>query len=384
MLSRRGLRTPFLRIAKDGAVVDPKRFTTSGGAGAEVADQVSSEAVLRLFAEGSTVVLQGLHRLWPPVIEFADQLAADLGHPTQVNAYITPPSSRGFSPHYDVHDVFVLQVAGEKHWRIHAPVLADPLRTQPWPDRADDVAAAAEQEPVIDAVLRPGDALYLPRGFIHSAEALGAISAHLTIGVHSVTRWSAAESALDLVRNLAADDPHLRASFPLGLDLADPDGVRDDVAAVIAGLRDWLGRVDPDQVADRLRAQTWAQVRPEPVTPLAQSTAAAALTDDAVLQVRRRLRCVLRDGPDGGVTLLAGRRSHSFPGDVRDALAALLAAGDLKVGDLPGLDPTDRLTLARRLVTESVVTVPGVHLAAGPGGGAGHDGSRGDELWADR
>jgi len=47
LLSRRGLRTPFLRIAKDGAVVDPKRFTTSGGAGAEVADQVSSDAVLR-------------------------------------------------------------------------------------------------------------------------------------------------------------------------------------------------------------------------------------------------------------------------------------------------------------------------------------------------
>jgi len=319
---------------------------------------VSSDAVLRLFADGSTVVLQGLHRLWPPLIEFADQLAADLGHPTQVNAYITPPSSRGFSPHYDVHDVFVLQVAGEKHWRIHSPVLADPLRTQPWQDRADDVAAAAQGEPVIDAVLRPGDALYLPRGYIHSAEALGAISAHLTIGVHSVTRWSAAESALDLVRSLAADDPALRASLPFGLDLADPAAVRDDVAAVITGLRDWLGRVDPDLVTDRLRARTWAQVRPEPVAPLAQSSAAAALADDAVLRVRRRLRCVLRDGPDGGVTLLAGRRSLDFPAAERAALSALLAAGELKVGDLPCLDPADRLTLARRLVTESIATVP--------------------------
>jgi len=182
---------------------------------------------------------------------------------------------------------------------------------------------------------------------------------------------SAAESALDLVRGLAAEDPRLRASFPLGLDLADPGGVRDDVAAVIAGLQDWLGRVDPDQVADRLRARTWAQVRPEPVAPLAQSTAAAALTDDAVLQVRRRLRCVLRDAPDGGVTLLAGRRSHSFPGDVREALTALLDAGELKVGDLPGLDPADRLALARRLVTESVATVPV------------HHGPHGDGLWAD-
>ncbi|MCW2634172.1 MAG: hypothetical protein JWQ99_539 [Blastococcus sp.] len=364
LLSRRGLRTPFLRIAKEGVVVDPKRFTGSGGAGAEIADQVSSEAVLRLFADGSTVVLQGLHRLWPPLIEFADQLAADLGHPTQVNAYITPPSSRGFSPHYDVHDVFVLQVAGEKHWRIYSPVLADPLRTQPWTDRAAEVAAAAEQEPVIDTVLRPGDVLYLPRGFLHSATALGEISAHLTVGIHPVTRWAAAESALDLVRTLAADDPAMRGSLPLGLDLSDPGAVRDEVTAVLEGLRSWLGRLDPADVADRLRASAWAQVRPAPVAPLAQSAAAAALTTGTVLRLRERLRCALRNAPDGGVRLLGGRRTHTFPEAARPALEALLAAGELKVGDLPGLDDGERLTLARRLVTEGIGTVPDAGGAA--------------------
>nr|WP_091110927.1 cupin domain-containing protein [Geodermatophilus dictyosporus] len=366
LLSRRGLRTPFLRIAKDGQVVDATRFTSSGGAGAEIADQVSSDAVLRLFADGSTVVLQGLHRLWPPLIEFADQLAADLGHPTQVNAYVTPPSSRGFSPHYDVHDVFVLQVAGEKHWTIHEPVLPDPLRTQPWTDRSAAVAAAAEREPVIDAVLRPGDALYLPRGYLHSAVALGQTSAHLTIGVHPVTRWAAAESALDLVRVLAAEDRELRRSLPLGLDLADPGSVRDEVRAVVAALGDWLDRVDPDEVADRLRSRTWAQVRPEPVAPLAQATAAAALTPDSVLRLRRRLRVALREGDGDRVVLLGGRRRHEFPAATRPALAALLAAGELKVADLTGLDPDDRLTLARRLVTESIALVAD---AASPGSG---------------
>ncbi|MGY1623283.1 cupin domain-containing protein [Geodermatophilus sp. SYSU D00965] len=314
--------------------------------------------MLRLFADGSTVVLQGLHRLWPPLIEFADQLAADLGHPTQVNAYVTPPSSRGFSPHYDVHDVFVLQVAGEKHWRIHEPVLPDPLRTQPWNDRAAAVAAAAERDPVIDAVLRPGDALYLPRGYLHSAVALGEISAHLTVGVHPVTRWAAAESVLDLVRVLAAEDPALRGSLPLGVDLADPAVVRDDVTAVVAGLKEWLDRVDPAEVADRLRARTWAQVRPEPVPPLAQATAAAALSPDTVLRVRRRLRCWLGEPGDGRVTLVAGRRTLELPADTRPALAGLLAAGELKVADLPGLDAADQLTLARRLVTESIAVVP--------------------------
>ena len=377
LLSTRGLRTPFLRIAKDGAVVDPKRFTSPQGAGAEVADQVSSDAVLRLFAEGSTVVLQGLHRLWPPLIAFANQLAADLGHPTQVNAYVTPPSSRGFSPHYDVHDVFVLQVAGEKHWTIHEPVLSDPLRTHPWTDRPDEVAAAAQRPPVIDTVLRPGDALYLPRGYIHSAVALGEISAHLTIGVHPVTRWGAVESALDLVRMLAAEDPSLRSSLPLGVDLADPSTTTEDVAAVIDGLQRALAEVDPAAVADSLRSRAWAQVRPAPVSPLAQSAALAALDADTVLRVRPLLRAQLREPVGDRVALVAGRRTHDLPADTHPALAALLAAGELKVGDLPGLGAADQLTLARRLVTQSIAIVPD----ARPGGTA-HDGSSDDRTGA--
>ena len=50
----------------------------------------------------------------------------------QINAYITPPQSQGFAPHHDVHDVFVLQVSGRKHWTIHAPVVDDPLGNQPF------------------------------------------------------------------------------------------------------------------------------------------------------------------------------------------------------------------------------------------------------------
>ena len=84
--------------------------------GAGVADQVSDDKLVRLFADGATMVLQGLHRVWPPIIAFSQQLAAELGHPVQANAYVTPPQNQGFSDHYDVHDVFVLQIAGEKRW----------------------------------------------------------------------------------------------------------------------------------------------------------------------------------------------------------------------------------------------------------------------------
>ena len=42
--------------------------------------------------------------------------------------------------------------------------------------------------PRIDAVFEPGDVLYLPRGWIHSAVAQGGTSIHLTIGVRAATR----------------------------------------------------------------------------------------------------------------------------------------------------------------------------------------------------
>jgi JmjC domain len=269
LLSRRGLRTPFLRMAKDGVVVPASSFTRSGGVGATVADQIDSGAVARLFADGTTIVIQALHRIWPPVIEFAGRLRDDVGHPVQVNAYVTPPSSRGFSAHYDVHDVFVLQLAGEKRWVVHEPVFEAPLQSQPWTERRSDVERAAQARPPLDVVLRPGDALYLPRGFIHAAEALGGISAHLTVGIHVVTRHAIVEELVALAR----DDVDVRRSLSLGLDLSDASAAA-EVAATISALRRILGEMDEDAVVERLQATLAAMTPPPRVSPLAEAAAA--------------------------------------------------------------------------------------------------------------
>ena len=82
----------------------------------------------------------GLHRLSPPLIEFVRDAVDDIGHPVQANAYITPPGNRGFDFHYDVHDVFVLQVSGTKRWIVHEPVHRHPLPSQPWTDHRDQIA----------------------------------------------------------------------------------------------------------------------------------------------------------------------------------------------------------------------------------------------------
>lgn len=37
------------------------------------------------------------------------------------NIYLTPPNSQGFAPHYDDIEAFVLQIEGEKHWKLYKP-----------------------------------------------------------------------------------------------------------------------------------------------------------------------------------------------------------------------------------------------------------------------
>jgi lysine-specific demethylase/histidyl-hydroxylase NO66 len=351
LLSRRGLRTPFLRLARRGAVLDSGSFTGPGGAGAEVADQVRDDRVAALFADGTTVVLQALHRLWPPVIDFCTRLAAELGHPVQANAYVTPPSSQGFSAHYDVHDVFVLQLAGRKHWTVHAPVHPDPLRDQPWSAHAAAVAVRArDDEPVIDTVLEPGDALYLPRGWLHAATALGEVSAHLTVGVHVVTGYALVQALTALV----ADDPALRASLPLGLDVADPDALAPHVDAIRDALVAAVARVPAERVARRVRQRVWDGTRPEPVRPVAGAAFADGLAAGDV--VRRRLGLGHRVVARGDrVVLELADREIALPAATAPALRVLLDGDPHAVGSLPGMDHDDQLVLVRRLLREGVL-----------------------------
>ena len=54
LVSRRGLRRPFVRVAKNGQTLPDSAFTSGGGVGANIADQVSDDKLLRLFADASS------------------------------------------------------------------------------------------------------------------------------------------------------------------------------------------------------------------------------------------------------------------------------------------------------------------------------------------
>jgi len=351
LVSRRGLRAPFLRVAKDGTTFGDRSFTAGAGVGAGIGDQVSDDKLVGLFAGGATLVLQGLHRVWPPLLDFAQSLAADLGHPVQVNAYVTPPASRGFDDHYDVHDVFVLQVGGDKRWRIHRPVHPAPLRDQPWTDHRSAVAQEAQAEPLLDAVLRPGDCLYLPRGYLHAATALGGVSTHVTIGVHTWTRFSLAEQLVAEALAQLCADPAVRSSLGLGAALGDPGATADDLELVRSRLLDAVTQVRAEDVAGRLAERARGAQRAAPVGPLAQLQAASTLRHSDTLSMRPHLAASLVEAPDGGTTLRS--RAGDVPLEPAEAaVVRLLLDGETATAADLGADLTRRLLAAAVLVVE--------------------------------
>jgi bifunctional lysine-specific demethylase and histidyl-hydroxylase NO66 len=310
--------------------------------------------VLREFGAGATIVLQGLHRSWPALQVFTRRLAAELGHPAQVNAYITPESSRGFEPHYDVHDVFVLQVSGEKHWLVHAPVREHPLADEPWSGRRAAVESRARDEPVIDVVLRAGDALYLPSGWLHSAVARQGTSIHLTVGV-------AALSGADVIRELVAEisrNPELRAPLPVSGSDAGPDvleGAVQQVAKAFAQEVDaQLAGGGPARTASALRRSLQRMTRPEQVAPLATLDAVNDLPAEAVVRLRQGLAAHVHVDRSG-VHLAADGQALRLPAECETGIRALASGQPLPAGALPGLDEADSLVVTRRLLRSGML-----------------------------
>jgi bifunctional lysine-specific demethylase and histidyl-hydroxylase NO66 len=356
LLAERGVRAPFIRVAQDGRLLDRADYLGPAGFGAEITDQVDTAKLLGRFAAGASIVLQGLHRLWPPLIDFVRALVDDLGHPVQANAYVTPPGSRGFDPHYDVHDVFVLQVSGSKHWAIHRPVHVDPLDDQPWTDHRSAIEQRAGDDPFLDTTLHEGDALYLPRGWLHSARSMDALSIHLTIGVATLTRMDVIRAVVDQL----ADLDEFRGSLAMGGDPSDRDQMASAATKIVAQLTDVLrDRTTElsDGAARRLSDRHAARTRPVAVRPLATLD---ALADAATVAVRWRHGLVgTLETVGDRVLLRLPDRTIAFPGSCAAALAAVHACAVVTASTLPGLDVDDGAVVVRRLLREAVVVPAG-------------------------
>ena len=101
---------------------------------------VTSDGVYNMYLlyrsyhdEGCSLTLDRLDLRCGSVAALCKDLEGALEHPVAANLYLTPPRAQAFPPHFDTHDVFILQLEGSKQWRIYDG--EDPSSRWPTPRR---------------------------------------------------------------------------------------------------------------------------------------------------------------------------------------------------------------------------------------------------------
>ncbi len=129
---------------------------------------------------GASLVFPGFQHRSVPYKFLCTDVETETGLGAFATVFCTPKGRPGLHTHWDMGAVIVLQLEGEKHWKLGPPVVAtlEELRS---PRRV--TAAEEAATPFSEVTLRAGDGLFVPRGWLHSAECRDDASVHVSIGI---------------------------------------------------------------------------------------------------------------------------------------------------------------------------------------------------------
>lgn len=307
----------------------------------DAAGYIDRGAVADYHRTGATVILQHAHEREPALGRFCRGLEQVFSAHVQTNLYLTPPNAQGFRTHYDNHCVFVLQIAGEKAWRIYDKPIDTPYRGEGF-EMGRYEAGEVQQE----FVLKAGDCAYVPRGLMHDATTSGGeTSLHVTVGLITKT-W--ADLMLEAVSEAALRTPELRRSLPPGYASADFD--REAARAHLSELAAVVAReiqLDPalDLLADNFIRSRAADNR----FAVRDATAPVSSGD----RFERRPHTPYRLAEDGdNLVLIAPGGELIFPNEKHAALERALSGAVFTPADL---NTEGGETLAARLLAYGVV-----------------------------
>lgn len=131
-----------------------------------------------------------------------------------VNSYWTPANSQGFAPHYDDVDVFLIQLEGEKLWRLYDPLEDVDVLTR---HSSEDYVPEQFPTPKHTITLKAGDVLYMPRGMVHQGRTTPSThSLHITFSANQMNSWAdfMSRAAQYTVETLAANKLEWRRAVP--------------------------------------------------------------------------------------------------------------------------------------------------------------------------
>lgn len=167
----------------------------------------SPAKVQTLIDMGASVIAGDVQDLTPELQTLSAMLGRTWAALIGANVYCSFGGVQAFGTHFDLHDVFAVQTEGEKTWRLYQNRAESPIAP---PESETDPRAwfARTRGPLMEEVrMRPGDVLYLPRGWYHDALATEGASLHVTFSVTPLY----GRILFSLLESAALQDPAFRA-----------------------------------------------------------------------------------------------------------------------------------------------------------------------------
>ncbi len=302
-LDRQDVFYPSLRIVKNGKEIPNGDYTLKATPiGHHRKDGIiNTDKAFALFNDGATFVIQAGQRYFNNLSLFCHHLSMFFQAPVQANLYITPHRSVGFNPHWDTHEVMVLQIAGTKTWHLYGFGKELPVKSQP------SSVKELNTENRNTLQLSPGDLLYLPRGYVHDAVADDGISAHITIGILNYTWLNLFQNAFGQL----ADQKEFRESIPFW-----EKGVSEKLEQKIEMFAERLREIDFAKEMMGLSA-AYKRIQPMPVRHYFQSLLRLNhLHKHSILSVNKGL--FIQEGRENGhiMLILPGKKVEMPEGAV--------------------------------------------------------------------
>ena len=334
------LTPPRLRMhASEGGFVDLVESlpTVDGG----VLSQTSAARLNQYCQEGATLVFDQIHRYVPALRRLSEKVAAELGERVQINSFASWRGASGFPPHYDSHELFIIQIAGEKHWELLGQTFAYPL---------PEHRSMADEQPTDVALahtLTAGDVMYMPRGTWHRTLTGERPSLHLTMGVNC-------RNGIDLliwVMEELKNNPVLRQNLPIHYHPRFSPGYRaEDMKNVVGELRSALDRLlDADETIDRYNENCLLNDRPHVRFTFPHQISAVTMPDGPATRFYRPLSQRVQIKPLSelageepeqatGVQVLVWGKELIFGGDVEELITRLFEAEHFSGADVLAWD----------------------------------------------
>lgn len=105
----------------DGVITKPLLFKDQASLSLPSERSVYDENMFAAYLDGCSIVVNHCDRISPWVACLCQDLQLSFPH-AYANAYITPPEAQAVPPHADDRDVLVMQVVGQKEWKVYRKV----------------------------------------------------------------------------------------------------------------------------------------------------------------------------------------------------------------------------------------------------------------------